>query len=97
MLHVVVGHIRTHHGGQTCFVYCKHEKLKLSIAILHFPVHLVAIGIHKESHSHHHVHLQHVILELHVLLASAVNKGTEQRRRRMQSPALRSTWSEGKK
>ena len=52
--------------------------------------------------SHHHVHLQHVIFEQHVLFASAVNKGTERRRRRRpqiivigkQSPPRRGTWSE---
>ena len=52
--------------------------------------------------SHHHVHLQHVILEQHVLFVVAVNKGTEQRRRRRaqiiviakQSPARQGIWSE---
>ena len=31
--------------------------------------------------THHHVHFLHVILEQHVLCASAVNEGSEQRRR----------------
>ena len=42
----------------------------------------VMVKMEDRPRSYRHVPLQHVILERHVILARAVNKGTEQRRRR---------------
>ena len=45
-------------------------------------VRLVLVNRKDRPRSHRHLPLQHVILEQHVILARAVNKGTAQRRRR---------------